>query len=534
MNYPVHEKFSRRFFMRTTLSGVSAMMLGCSTTNNPSSISAQPDRDPQPYALDTEKHLFIDDFLVARSSNVIFQVNPPKIRESVIRNDRDWENIEAYSCVIDDGSGIYKLYYCNSKGDASNVALATSKDGIHWEKPDLGLIEFKGSRANNIVIDKAIGGTVFYDMHEKNPERRYKYLTNYPIDDKPNTPTVEGIVMYTSPDGLHWRKHEVSLLPYIQDSQAVMFWDPNVNKYVAYLRGSDEPLFAGGGRKVVRAEADDPMQPWPFQHNPKPFVIADHELPYLSGELPTVLRTDKDDPPDTDLYTNQVFLYPWAHRTYLAFPTAYYHYKGDRAYMSPVRDSNSGVGECQLAVSRDGIKWNRYRRPAYVKHGWHGTDYDYMPFMFQGMLQRGRQIFQYMTVHHSTHGSGQFMTGFTRELDGVTLLEQQLDRFVAAEFDYTGGSLLTDPITFEGNRLILNVDTGGMGEARIGILTPDGNQIPGFAPNDCAIINGDWFDKNVSWRTGAELSSLRAKTIRLLFKMRGARLYSFQFTTSDS
>ena len=36
-----------------------------------------------------------------------------------------------------------------SKGDA--VLYATSQDGLHWEKPALGLFSFQGSTANNIV-----------------------------------------------------------------------------------------------------------------------------------------------------------------------------------------------------------------------------------------------------------------------------------------------------------------------------------------------------------------------------------------------
>lgn len=30
-------------------------------------------------------------------------------------------------------------------------AHAESQDGIHWEKPDLGIIEFDGSRDSNLV-----------------------------------------------------------------------------------------------------------------------------------------------------------------------------------------------------------------------------------------------------------------------------------------------------------------------------------------------------------------------------------------------
>jgi hypothetical protein len=33
------------------------------------------------------------------------------------------------------------------------VCYATSKDGIHWEKPELGLIGFEGSKENSTVIE---------------------------------------------------------------------------------------------------------------------------------------------------------------------------------------------------------------------------------------------------------------------------------------------------------------------------------------------------------------------------------------------
>lgn len=105
---------------------------------------------------------------------------------------------------------------------------------------------------------------------------------------------------------------------------------------------------------MVRAETDDPMKPWPYQRSEKPFY-NDHELPYATTELPTALAADDQDPPETDLYGNQVFQYPWARHVYLAFPTVYYHYKNERAFLSPDKQGgNQGVGEVQLAVSATG------------------------------------------------------------------------------------------------------------------------------------------------------------------------------------
>lgn len=486
----------------------------------------------QPLQLGGERFLFVDPAGLASTEHVQFVVNPPVARQVVLRDEKPWENIGENSNVIDDGSGIYKLYYLNGNRKKPNgelvsyQALATSTDGINWVKPNLGVIEFEGSKENNLVIEGGASGSVFYDSDEKNPEYRYKYMTSYPIDDKPNTPTTEGLVIYTSPDGIHWTKHEFQVYPYIQDSQAVMFKDPNIGKYVCYFRGNSEAI----GRHVMRGETDDPLKPWPYTRNPNPLYFSNHELPYMdSVELPTVMARDNQDPPNADLYGNQVFLYPWAHRVYFAFPTCYYSYGGDRSYLSP-KPGNVGVGECQLAVSRDGIKWTRYRRPAYLKHGWWGDHYAYWPWMFQGMIRRGDKIYQYAILRASGHGTIRFMKGSDESLNGVTLLEQPADRFVAAEFDYTGGRIVTEPLVFAGNRLVLNIDAGAMGEGRVAILDAEGKPIPGYTIEESDIINADWKEKTVAWNRGkSDVAPLAGRPVRLRFDMRGARLYAMQF-----
>ena len=37
-------------------------------------------------------------------------------------------------------------------GAPTFLCYATSRDGVHWERPELGLVEFGGSKANNIVL----------------------------------------------------------------------------------------------------------------------------------------------------------------------------------------------------------------------------------------------------------------------------------------------------------------------------------------------------------------------------------------------
>jgi len=489
-------------------------------------FAAQP--TTAPVQLGGQRHMFIDEMMLAEIRGVTFQVHPPTPIKPVIRDEFPWENPGEYSSVIEDPAG-YKMYYLSTRDGVAFVCLAISTDGVTWEKPKLGLYEFRGSRENNIVIWGTGTGSAYYDEYDPDPGRRYKYFTCQIGDDKPGTATTEGMVMYTSPDGIHWVKNEVQLLPFNADSQAVFFWDPNHNKYVCYMRGNQGDVPKSRGRKVVRAETDDPLKPWPYAPSPNPFW-HDHEMPYVTTELPSVLSTDDRDPEETDVYGSQVFLYPWAYRVYLAFPTIYYHYKNERVHLSiDGRGGNAGVGEVQLCVSRDGINWKRYPRPAYLKQGWYGESYCGWPWVLRGMFRRDDKIFQYASLRRSGHGGREFVQSRSREWDGFVLMHQPADRFVAAEFDYAGGVITTEPFVFTGDRLHLNLATGATGEARVGILQADGSAIPGFSVQDCYIINGDYQSREVKWRSGADVSKLAARPIRLRFEMRGTRLFAFQF-----
>ena len=57
-------------------------------------------------------------------------------------------------------------------------AYATSKDGVEWEKPDLGLVEYNGSKHNNLVdVDGGNAWSVVYDPDDEDPEKRFKMIS---------------------------------------------------------------------------------------------------------------------------------------------------------------------------------------------------------------------------------------------------------------------------------------------------------------------------------------------------------------------
>ena len=80
------------------------------------------------------------------------------------------------------------------------VCHAISNDGIHWEKPELGLVEYNGNKKNNLVRLDCEGAVlacvVIYDKDEPDQAKRYKMSYE-------KMPEAAHYVAY-SPDGLIW------------------------------------------------------------------------------------------------------------------------------------------------------------------------------------------------------------------------------------------------------------------------------------------------------------------------------------------
>lgn len=119
--------------------------------------------------------------------------------------DPDYPRLSFYGTVLA-VDGEYRMWYTGSDGSDRRVCYAVSKDGIRWEKPKLGLVEYHGNRANNLVAfggDQAMRGLcalVLYEPEDPDPQRRYKMLREIAI------PGVSWPVhAAVSADGIHWK-----------------------------------------------------------------------------------------------------------------------------------------------------------------------------------------------------------------------------------------------------------------------------------------------------------------------------------------
>ncbi len=483
-------------------------------------------QESDPVDLGTRKHLFIDFSLIDQVEDVTLRVNPPRVGGMAIHRDRGWEHhLQFFNTVIDD-DGRARMWYGSSYMGAGNLdsfrwCHAESLDGVHWHKPELGLVEVNRVRTNNLLLGTA--GSVFKDPTAP-PEERYK---GYWLNRDPEFGSL-GFGYSASSDGLRFTWKGGNGVSLNGDTQNQAFWDERIGRYVAYFRnwvptGHDEKWLSAIGpwrRAVARWETDDltSLDGWQLTDSP-----VDLGGLRLTSELPTVLALDDQDPPDMDIYTPSIVKYPAADDVYISTFSTYRHFTEAEILDAEPR-WNDGLMEIQLAVSRDGIAWDRPDRRPYVRIDSDGPR-SKMIYSALGMVIRGRSIYQYGTAYDQSHG----LKRKNNPAGQVIWTEQRLDGFVSADAAYGGGQLITKPVVAAGTRLEFNVDASASGEVRVELQDAHGRGIEGYTLDSCDRVLGNHIRHVVTWNGSPRLPATRGQPVRLRIAMRGAKLFALQF-----
>jgi len=485
------------------------------------------------------KQLFIDDRFFARQYAMKLTVNPPVKGEMVMRPEMPWEQwrMAGYANVLED-NGLCKLWYnpqCNLNAIADGLATctcyATSRDGLEWTRENVNLFDWYGHHKNNIVIPGA-HASIMIDPYAP-PEHRFKALSN--IWENALWPESVGadwekgsggIHLLTSPDGIRWTRVRPEASPWFHDSSNFFFYDDRIDKYVAYLRTAENTRrLQAGQRTLARVELDDPMQtPWPFRPLP-PGAEAKYNCVY-HGQFDVTMTCDESDPPETDLQMCPIVKYPWAEDVYIGLFTLYRHYPEP----PEGRHGNDGLNAVQLAVSRDGINWQRPERKPYIPLGIVGEFDAGCIWPTLGMIRRGNEIWQYHSGTSHTHGA---YDENTKGKGGLRLLRQRLDGFISADAAYTGGEFTTPLLTFEGSRLELNVDCSAEGEVWVEVLDQGNRPIEGYTLAEAIPVDRNQIAAPVRWKDRDSVAELAGRPVRLDIKARACKLYAFQFADAD-
>lgn len=461
-------------------------------------IFAQETKAHTPIDVADRPQLMIDRLFFESVENVSLRiVTPIKTGERTLVSDKPWEDATLnWFSVMEDG-GVYRMWYeCYDAAgwptsDDTSFCYAESKDGIHWDKPSLGLFSYQGSADNNIVFrqvggagahSRVHGSCVFKDPNAP-PDARYKAVSQGAFAGFEPPQRVAG--MYSA-DGLHWTRYDRPICDVFADSQYSGFWDEQAGRYVLYGR------VPGRGRAIGRTASGT------LEHFEPPALVLEHE-------------------PDVDVYNPAAIKYAYADGVYLMFPSLYRH--------------ATDTLDIHLAVSRDGIHWT-WPEPGtpFVALGEPGAFDSGSLYMGQGMLRSGNELWLYY--------SGSILKHNEAELDALAKPENRrvfsrvvarADGLVAAEAGDTPGYFITPPLFVKGATLRVNLRTKPDGAIQVALLDAQGAPLPGRATEDCVPLRGDHAAAAVTWKNGASISA-GAVPIRLQITMTNASLFAFQFT----
>lgn len=452
---------------------------------------------PESIDIGTRRELLIDDYLIDKIVGARLVLHKPVAREVAIVCDAPWEgNTCCYPTVFRDGD-LYRMYYRGSHFDENTekmshqvVCYAESRDGLSWTKPDLGIVEFEGSKQNSIVWD-GLGSHNFAPFKDTNPDckpsEQYKAIASKGD---------EGLYAFKSADAVDWSL--MSDKPVITegkfDSQNLAFWDPLRGLYVDFHRHfADEE--GARVRDIMTCTSSD----------------------FLNWTEPEWLKYTGV--PREHLYTNQVTPYHRAPHIYMGFPKRFVPTR------SMADHRHAGVSDGVFMTSRDGVTFRRWGE-AFIRPGLQPERWVNRNNMTAWGIVETESGVPGTPPELSIYSTESYYRGEACRLRRFTI---RLDGFTSAQAPLGGGEVLTKLVRFEGTRLYLNMSTSAAGSLRVELQEADGAPIEGFNLAESEEIFGDEIERVATWKDGADLSALAGRPVRLRFVLRDADLFAFRF-----
>jgi hypothetical protein len=499
------------------------------------------------------KQLFLDDAVIESMSPGLFPVMNQPVKHPagpVISLDKPWERRGGLSfggdqgnVIYDEEQGIYRFWSMMVNEDWSRdwLAYAYSQDGLHWVKPQLGIVTYQGHDTNFLGPEGHWSQAGVLRDPTAEPKRRYKMV--YYCSGKEGHPeSVQGMCIAHSSDGIHWRRYPDRYQPiwsFHSDTSNNLVWDARHERYLFYLRLSTslrrwfdpEPVYPPGARTRTAGWASS--KDFLYWDAPKSKIDPDDKY--------VCFHADQRDPVfSRSFYTLSVTPYEGG---YIGM-SAVYH-TPDAVGMRLPAGTDTGLArtewldkiDVQSLWGRDGLKFERVSRRPFIPNGPKGSVDDDLVYPVQSMIVR-EDLGEIWIYYQAFGGKHSFYQRGEPQKGQICLARLRLDGFVAV----TGrGTLTTRPLTFEGNGLLINA-TGvdryagpGWGSVRVEIVSPQtGKPLSGFTKEDCQAFSGDAVRHRVRWRSAADLGSLEAGPIQLRFHLDRAKLFSFRFTDGAS
>ncbi len=462
------------------------------------------DAPPAVIPIDTGRQFFVDDFLIAQTdlartfhTATKYEGNPvfkPTTPEEFAASSRGEQGQKAVCYLghggvfFDPAEGLVKMWY--TAGWRGPLALATSKDAFHWERPLAGL-------TNNVVLPAASAGgdnCVWFDTLTANPAEHVKFLA-----DRGSL----GHTVRVSPDGRTWSRD----VPVGHAGDyCSFFFNPFRNVWVySVKRGSSH------GR--CRDYAESPLFLTEGAFNNSVYWCNADRLDDQDAEA--------NCPPQ---------LYSLSAVAYESLMLGIF-----QIHLGPPNEvCDKGrfpkITELKLGFSRDGFHWQRPDRRTFIPATRKEGDWDraYLHSTAGVCLIDGdRLLFPYCGYSGSApDGSRGMYTGAS-----IGLATLRRDGFASMDADAKGGTLTTRPVTFTGKGLFVNVACP-QGELRAELLDTEGKVIEPYTFSACTPVSADKTLQRITWDGASDLSALAGRPVRFRFQLKSGSLYAFWVSPS--
>jgi len=459
----------------------------------------------EPAGQKRDRYLLLDERIIARTENA--ELTLGKVRKHpanpLFEEDKPWEkrfdNLYA-NVIYDEQEKIYKCWYSpfiidiSAKGmtiakrkqkryrapDNREMAIcyATSKDGIKWNKPEMGLVEFEGSKANNILWRGREGeggehwegphGTgIFKDLRDPDPKRRYKAILKAEI-----------LSVVFSPDGIHWGP--AITCPEADsagDTHNNALWAPTLGKYVGITREWAAPF----GRQVARTSSED----------------------FINWRKCEIVLEGTD--PRYQTYAMPVFFHGGI---YLGL-VAIHDQEDDRVWT-------------ELTWSPDTYKWHRVLPGTPLIPNAQGKEGDYdwgcvyaaaYPVFLEDEI---RLYYGGSDGHHGSWRNGFFCL--------ATLRPDGFAGYKPTE-SYRPANIMTTPFAHHQGTLRLSADVGPKGYVKVRVFDKHHKLLAESEP-----LKDSFSDKKVEWLDGFTIDKLGQNPLQMEFEFQDATVYSFSFS----
>ena len=492
------------------------------------------DHPPAIIPIDMGRQLFVDDFLVEESTLRRVWHRPVKYAGNpVLKPQRDYEGsrttLKCSPVLFDPADNLFKVWYMT--GSHRDRCLAVSKDGIHWERPELDVVPGTNYVLHNTNWEHTNGFDVELDHTAADPDERYKAIL-YRKAELVNA-------FYTSPDGVHWK--EIGQAPiYVENMPE--FRDREIGRAGNRFHPGDVCTFHFNPFRKI----------WVFD-------VKEHHTPGRGRAR--FYREGKTFAELSDINPDNLVFSMGADRLDKFFPgidmsskldgymkiTPQMYQRDAVAYESVMLGTFSlwynqfgkwntipKINQIFVGFSRDGFHWDRAYRDPFIpierKKGVGNPEFGYLRPAGGGCVVVGDKLHFY---YEGTSGINRDGKPSRNETMTMNLAVLRRDGFASMEAEDEAGTLKTRPVTFSGKHLFVNLDAPD-GDLQVEVLDTDGQPIAPFMLENCTPASGNETKLKIEWKGVADLGSLQGKPVRFRFHLNRGALYAFWVSPDPS